>query len=163
MWYPEKIAKTGSLCCVASRPQRSNAVSRDESAAPNEPYWQTNTSFSPPSSRWDFRFQSEGPAYSLNDSIQLNSSSISSIGKDSRGRVRSNHLSNLPSPASDGNGIFVGSPSDFAQGPRRTTPTIQETSDDYENQLKRGNFKFWISKLVYCRHICSTFMILWLK
>ncbi|CAH2037794.1 unnamed protein product [Thlaspi arvense] len=43
----------GSLCCVAAKSDKSNSASRDFSFGPSEPYWRTNTSFSPPSSRWD--------------------------------------------------------------------------------------------------------------
>ncbi|KAJ4915723.1 RING/U-box superfamily protein [Raphanus sativus] len=43
----------GSLCCVAAKSDRSDSASRDFSFGPHEPYWRTNTSFSPPSSRWD--------------------------------------------------------------------------------------------------------------
>ncbi|KAL0704093.1 hypothetical protein Bca4012_070518 [Brassica carinata] len=44
----------GSLCCVAAKSDRSDSsASRDFSFGTHEPYWTTNTSFSPPSSRWD--------------------------------------------------------------------------------------------------------------
>ncbi|KAJ4915741.1 RING/U-box superfamily protein [Raphanus sativus] len=43
----------GSLCCVAAKSDRPDSASRDFSFGPHEPYWRTNTSFSPPSSRWD--------------------------------------------------------------------------------------------------------------
>ncbi|CAN0896553.1 Chaperone protein dnaJ GFA2, mitochondrial [Linum grandiflorum] len=50
------ITKTGSLCCVAARPHGSSST--DD---PNEPYWQTNSSFSPPppNSGWGFGFSPE--------------------------------------------------------------------------------------------------------
>ncbi|KAI4314142.1 hypothetical protein L6164_027078 [Bauhinia variegata] len=106
---------------------------------PHEPYWRTNTSFSPPPSRWDFRFQSEGLPYSLNDGIQLYGSSASSNGKDSRAWVRGNHLYDLHYSASDGTGIFLSSPSDLSQGPQWTPPAIQEISiDDYETPTRKG-------------------------
>lgn len=141
LWYSEKIAKTGSLCCVASRPHGSNAGSRDWSMDPNEPFWRTNTSFSPPPSRWDFRFQSEGLPYSLNDGIQLYGSSTSSNGKDSEGWVRGNHLYDLHYSASEGTGVFLSSPSEFSQGPQWMPPAIQEISiDDYESRTRRGIF-----------------------
>lgn len=141
MWYSEKIAKTGSLCCVASRPHGSNAGSRDWSMGPNEPYWRTNTSFSPPPSRWELRLQSEGLPYSFNDATQLyDDSSTSSNGKDSsRTWLRGNHLYDLHYSASDGTGIFLSSPSDLSQGPQWTPPAIQEISvDDYEALTRKG-------------------------
>ncbi|KAJ1423661.1 Zinc finger, RING-type [Sesbania bispinosa] len=100
---------------------------------PNEPYWRTNTSFSPPPSRWDCRFQSEGLPYSLSDGIQLyDASSTSSNSKDSRTWVRGNHLYDLHYSASDGTGLLLSSPSDLSQGPQWTPPAIQEISvDDY--------------------------------
>ncbi|KAJ4889926.1 RING/U-box superfamily protein [Raphanus sativus] len=45
----------GSLCCVAAKSDRSYSASPDFSFGPHEPYWRTNSSFSPPSSRWDLR------------------------------------------------------------------------------------------------------------
>lgn len=137
--YSEKIAKTGSLCCVASRPHESNAGSRDWSMGPNEPYWRTNSSYSPPPTRWDFRFQSEGLPYDVNDGVQLYGSSTSSIDKESRGWVRGNHLYDLHYSASDDTGIFLSSPSDLSQGPQWTPPAIQEISiDNYETSTRKG-------------------------
>lgn len=129
---------------MASRPHGSNAESRDWSMGANEPYWRTNTSFSPPPSRWDFRFQSEGLPYSLNDGIQLydgSSTSTSSNGKDTRAWVRGNHLYDIHYSASDGTGMFLSSPSDLSQGPQWTPPAIQEISiDEYETVTRRGKF-----------------------
>ncbi|XP_012568288.1 uncharacterized protein [Cicer arietinum] len=103
---------------------------------PHEPYWRTNTSYSPPPPRWDFKFQSEGLPYSLNDGVQLyDGSSTSSNGKDSRTWVRGNHLYDLHYSVSDGTGIFLSSPcpSELRHGPQWTPPAIQEISfDDYE-------------------------------
>ncbi|XP_027360648.1 uncharacterized protein LOC113868880 [Abrus precatorius] len=105
---------------------------------PNEPYWRTNSSFSPPPTRWDFRFQSEGLPYGVNDGMQLYGSSTSSNGKESRGWVRGNHLYDLHYSASDGTGIFLSSPSDLSQGPQWTPPAIQEISiDDYETLTRK--------------------------
>lgn len=149
LWDSEKIAKTGSLCCVAARPHGSNAGSRDWSMGPNEPYWRTNTSFSPPPTRWDFRFQSEGLPYSLSDGIQLyDGSPTSSNSKESRAWVRGNQLYDLQYAASDGTGVFLSSPSDLSQGPQWTPPAIQEISiDDYETLTRKGKssyVNFWI-------------------
>ncbi|KAL5123298.1 hypothetical protein HKD37_02G003917 [Glycine soja] len=138
--YSGKIAKTGSLCCVASRPHESNAGSRDWSMGPNEPYWRTNSSYSPPPTRWDFRFQSEGLPYDVNDGVQLYGSSTSSIDKESRGWVRGNHLYDLHYSASDDTGIFLSSPSDLSQGPQWTPPAIQEISiDNYETSTRKDS------------------------
>uniref|UniRef100_A0A1J3E088 RING-type domain-containing protein n=2 Tax=Noccaea caerulescens TaxID=107243 RepID=A0A1J3E088_NOCCA len=60
----------GSLCCVAAKSERSNSASQDFSFGPREPYWRTNTSFSPPSSRWD--------VHGLIDGISFYGSSTSS-------------------------------------------------------------------------------------
>ncbi|XP_007046059.2 PREDICTED: uncharacterized protein LOC18610377 isoform X2 [Theobroma cacao] len=76
---------------------------------PHEPYWRTNTSFSPPPSRWDFHFQPEGLSYGSHDGIQLYGSATSSNSKESRG-----------------------------WGPQWTPPAIQEiTADDYETTTRR--------------------------
>ncbi|XP_041011263.1 uncharacterized protein LOC121255033 [Juglans microcarpa x Juglans regia] len=133
-----KIAKTGSLCCVAARPHGSNTASRDWSVGPHEPYWRTNTSFSPPPSRWDVRLQSEGLPYSSFEGAQLFGSSTSSNSKGSRSWVRANCLYNHQHSASDGTGLFLSSPSDRSQGPQWTPPAIQEINvDDYETATKR--------------------------
>ncbi|KAK4598563.1 hypothetical protein RGQ29_015849 [Quercus rubra] len=105
---------------------------------PHEPYWRTNTSFSPPPSRWDFRFQSEGLPYNSHEGIQLYGSSTSSNSKESRGWVRGNYLYNHQYSASDGGGLFLSSPSDLSQGPQWTPPAIQEINvDDYETATRR--------------------------
>lgn len=107
---------------------------------PNEPYWRTNTSFSPPPTRWDFRFQSEGMPYGVNDGIQLYGSSTSSNGKESRGWVRGNHLYDLHYSGSDGTGVFLSSPSDLSPGPQWTPPAIQEISiDNYESSTRKDH------------------------
>lgn len=118
---------------------------------PDEPYWRTNTSFSPPPSQWDFRFQSEGLPYSLNDGIQLYGSSTSSTGKDSRGWVSGNHLYDLHYSASESAGLFLSSPPDLSQGPQWTPPAIQEISvDDYETATRKGK-----SSNLRCDFLCS--------
>ncbi|VVA91277.1 unnamed protein product [Arabis nemorensis] len=53
----------GSLCCVAAKSDRSNSGSGDFSFGPHEPYWRTNSSFSPPSSRWDVHGLMDGISY----------------------------------------------------------------------------------------------------
>ncbi|KAG2297901.1 hypothetical protein Bca4012_009089 [Brassica carinata] len=53
----------GSLCCVAAKSDRSNSASPDFSFGPHEPYWRTNSSFSPPSSRWDLRGSTDGLSF----------------------------------------------------------------------------------------------------
>ncbi|XP_027346727.1 uncharacterized protein LOC113858332 isoform X1 [Abrus precatorius] len=103
----------------------------------DEPYWQSNTSFSPLPSRWDFQFQSEGHPYSLQDGIQLYESSTSSDGKDSRGLVSGNYLYNMPYSASDGPGIFLSNSSD-SKSPQWMPPAIQEISiPDYETATRK--------------------------
>ncbi|XP_008221728.1 PREDICTED: uncharacterized protein LOC103321681 [Prunus mume] len=133
------LSKTGSLCCVAARPHESHTASRDWSVGPEEPCWRTNTSFSPPPSRWDFRFQPEELQYGLHDGIQQHGSSTSSNSKGSRGWVRGNNLYNHHYSASDGAALFLSSSSDLSQGPQWTPPAIQEISvDDYETAKRRG-------------------------
>lgn len=124
---------------MAARPHESHTASRDWSVGPDEPCWRTNTSFSPPPSRWDFRFQSEELQYGLHDGIQLYGSSTSSNSRGSLGWVRGNHLYNHHYSASDGAGLFLSSSSDLSQGPQWTPPAIQEISiEDYETTKRRG-------------------------
>ncbi|KAE8683056.1 NAC domain-containing protein 90-like [Hibiscus syriacus] len=127
----------GSLCCVAARPHGPNAASREWSIGPQEPYWRTNTSFSPPPSRWDFHFEPDGLSYSSYDGSQLYGSSTSPNSKESRGWVRRNLLYNHQYSASDGAGTFLSNPSDISLGPQWTPPVIQEiTLDDYETATR---------------------------
>lgn len=106
---------------------------------PHEPYWHTNTSFSPLPSRWDFRFQTEGMSH---DGIQHHGPSTLYSEKDLRNSVRDNRLYELHYSASDGSEPFLNSPSDFSLGPQRIPPVIQEISiDDYESATRKGNPK----------------------
>lgn len=129
---------------MAARPHGSNAASGEWSTGPHEPYWRTNTSFSPPPSRWDFRFQSEGLPYGLQDGHQLYGSSTSSNSnsRDSRSWLRGNHRPSHQYSASDGAGPFFSSPSDVSQVPQWTPPAIQGINiDDYET-TRRGPLSF---------------------
>ncbi|XP_059650362.1 uncharacterized protein LOC132296150, partial [Cornus florida] len=139
------IAKTGSLCCVAARPHGSNAASREWSMGPPEPYWRTNTSFSPPPSRWDFRFQSEGLSFGSHDGVQLYGSSTSSNSRESRSWARGTHLPNHQYSTPDGAGPYFSSPSDISPAQQWTPPAIQEISvDDYGTSSRRvlGSLSF---------------------
>ncbi|XP_006827295.2 uncharacterized protein LOC18422013 [Amborella trichopoda] len=90
---------------------------------PNEPYWQNNSSFSPPlSRRWDYRFQSEGLPYGSHGGIQLYGSSLSSNSKESRSRVSSERFPNPQYSASDGMVSYISSPSDSFQTQLGTPP-----------------------------------------
>ncbi|KAH6798084.1 hypothetical protein C2S52_022638 [Perilla frutescens var. hirtella] len=124
------IAKTGSLCCVAARPHGSNTTSRDWSVGPHEPYWRTNTSFSPPPSRWDFPFQPEALSFGSHDGIQLYGSSASSNSRESRSWARGNNLTNHQFLVSDGVGPYLSSPADISPSQQWTPPAIQEISND---------------------------------
>lgn len=105
---------------------------------PQEPYWRTNTSFSPPPSRWDFRFQPEGPSFGSNEGSQLYGSSTSSNSRESRSWLRGNHLDNHHYTASDGAGPYFSSPSDISPIQQWTPPIIQEISvDDYGTSSRR--------------------------
>ncbi|KAG8383080.1 hypothetical protein BUALT_Bualt05G0147400 [Buddleja alternifolia] len=89
---------------------------RDPSVGPNEPYWQTNTSFSPRPSTWDFRFQSEA---------------LSQSG-ESRNSLGENNLADHRFLVSDGVGPYFSSPPDISPAQQWTPPPIQEfSSDDY--------------------------------
>ncbi|KAF5727169.1 RING/U-box superfamily protein putative isoform 1 [Tripterygium wilfordii] len=100
---------------------------------PHEPYWRTNSSFSPLPSRWDFRFQSDD----WQDGSQLFGSSSSSNSKESSRWMRSNHLYGHHY-SSDVTGLFLSSPSDLSQGPQWTPPAIQEISiDEYEAATRK--------------------------
>ncbi|PSS28750.1 RING finger protein [Actinidia chinensis var. chinensis] len=120
----------GSLCCVAARPHGSSAPSGEWSIGPNDPYWRNNTSFSPPPSRWDFRFQPEGLSFGSHDGIQLYGSSASSNSRGSRSWVRGNRLSNHQHSISDGVGPYYSSPSEISPVQQWTPPTIQEIRVD---------------------------------
>ncbi|KAL8150159.1 hypothetical protein V2J09_019967 [Rumex salicifolius] len=134
----KKIAKTGSLCCVAARPHGSNAASGDWSVGPHEPYWRMNTSFSPPPARWDYHFQTEGLRYGSNDSLQLFDSSTSSNSKESRSWVRGMYQHSHQYPPSDGTILDGSSPSDSALIQPWTPPPRQGIStDDLGTTTKR--------------------------
>ncbi|KAJ8773705.1 hypothetical protein K2173_006355 [Erythroxylum novogranatense] len=105
---------------------------------PHEPYWQTNSSFSPHSAGWDFRFPSEVLPYDSHDDNIIYGSQTSSNSKVSE-LMQSNHLFDPHSTASDGAGLYHTSPDDISQGPQWTPPAIQEISvDDYEPSTRRG-------------------------
>ncbi|XP_058096402.1 uncharacterized protein LOC131242050 [Magnolia sinica] len=106
---------------------------------PSEPYWRTNTSFSPPlSRRWDHRFQSEGPPFGSHGGPQLYDSSLSSnSNKDSRSWVRSDEFPNQYS-ASEGVVSYLSSPSDSFQAQQWTPPPMQGVSiDEYVSATMR--------------------------
>nr|AAU90322.2 hypothetical protein SDM1_55t00009 [Solanum demissum] len=97
---------------------------------PHEPYWRTNSSFSPAPSRWDFRFQPETLSFGSNDGVQLYGSSASSNSRDSRSWVRGNQLANHQYLISDGVGAYCSSPSDISPAQQWTPPAIQEINID---------------------------------
>ncbi|PWA59446.1 RING/U-box superfamily protein [Artemisia annua] len=133
----QKIAKTGSLCCVAARPHGSNAASRDWSMGPHEPYWRTNTSFSPPP-RWDIRYHSEVHSFGSQEGSQLYRSSMSSNSRESMSWSRGNYLPNHQHSASDGVGPDISSLSDFSPNQQWIPPTVQEISvDEFGNSSRR--------------------------
>ncbi|KAL7610796.1 hypothetical protein Lser_V15G11576 [Lactuca serriola] len=106
---------------------------------PHEPYWRTNTSFSPPPPRWDFRFHSEVQSFGSQEGNRLyNGSSTSSNSRESRNWLRTNHLPNHRHSVSDGIGALFSTPSDLSPNQQWTPPTIQEISlDEYSNSSKR--------------------------
>ncbi|KAL6547090.1 hypothetical protein OROMI_022811 [Orobanche minor] len=125
------IAKTGSLCCVAARPHGSNTTSRDWSVGPHEPYWRTNTSFSPPLSRRDFPFPTESLSFDSHDGIHLYGSSASSNSRGSRSWMRGgNNSGNNQFLVSDGIGPYFTSPVDISPAHQWIPPAVQEISTD---------------------------------
>lgn len=105
---------------------------------PHEPYWRTNTSFSPPPPRWDFRFQNEGQSFGSQDESRLYGSSTSSNSRESRSWLRGNYLPNHRHSTSDGYGVFFSSPSELSPAQQWTPPMIQEIGvDEYANSSKR--------------------------
>ncbi|XP_057950273.1 uncharacterized protein LOC131145171 [Malania oleifera] len=103
---------------------------------PHEPYWRTNTSFSPPPSRWDFRFETERLPDGSNDVVQLHGSSTSS----SRNWVRGDHRSNHQYSTSDGAGAYFSSPSDISPAPQWIPPAVQGFNvDDYDPAARRDS------------------------
>ncbi|KAI3698969.1 hypothetical protein L2E82_42912 [Cichorium intybus] len=101
---------------------------------PHEPYWRTNTSFSPPPPRWDFRFHSEAQSFRSEEGNRLYISSTSSNSRESRNWSRTNHIPNHRHSNSDGIGPVFSSPSDLSPNQQWTPPTIQEINlHDYSN------------------------------
>ncbi|GJR82115.1 zinc finger, RING/FYVE/PHD-type containing protein [Tanacetum coccineum] len=107
---------------------------------PHDPYWRTNTSFSPPPPRCDFRLQNEGQSFGSQEGSRLYGSSTSSNSRESRSWLRGSSVPNHRHSASDGYGAFFSSPSDLSPAQQWTAPTIQEISfDEYNaNSSKRG-------------------------
>lgn len=104
---------------MAARPHGSDDASGERSVGQQEPFWRTNTSYSPPPPRWDAHFQFEGLPNGLDDPDQHYGSSASSNSKDSRRRVRSNHLYIHQDSVSDFG-------PEFSHATQWTPPAIQE-------------------------------------
>ncbi|KAL9665400.1 hypothetical protein QQ045_020820 [Rhodiola kirilowii] len=115
------------------RPHGSNATSQEWSVGRQEPYWQTNTSFSPPPVRREFRHQSGGLVYGSLDGNQQHGSSTSSDSRGSRSWVRGIRVPCHQSSASDHAGLYFSSPSDMFQAPQWTPPIMKGINmDEYE-------------------------------
>ncbi|KAH7683628.1 Zinc finger RING/FYVE/PHD-type protein [Dioscorea alata] len=105
----------------------------------SEPFWQNNSSFSPPlSRRWDLRFRSEGRS--------LGSHGDSSNSKDSRNWLRGERgefgHSHRYSP-SDGVGSYIGSPSDsFLYHHLTPSSAIGVNLDDETREQASGPLSF---------------------
>lgn len=113
---------------MAARPHGSSAGSREWSMGPNEPFWRTNTSFSPPlSRRWDYQTVSEGLDYESSDDdvVALDESSLSSNSKENRSWVDSEHVPDHGFSASDGAFSYFNSPSDSYHNRRLMPPPVQ--------------------------------------
>ncbi|KAL2904009.1 Inactive histone-lysine N-methyltransferase 2E [Bienertia sinuspersici] len=103
----------------------------------HEPYWRTNTSFSPPPSRWDYGFQSEGMQYGSSESIQL-FGSTSSNSKESRSWIRGGYHPSHQYSASEGGAQYFSSPSDASLIQPWTPPPARRISiDDFETPARR--------------------------
>lgn len=112
---------------------------------PREPYWQTNTSFSPAPSRWDFRFHHEALSFGSHDDIQLYGSSTSSNSRESGHWVRGSSVANNQHLVSDGMGQYFSSPIDISPVQQWTPPTIQEIREDVYGATRGGiniNYSF---------------------
>lgn len=81
--------KTGSLCCVAARPQESPTSNDGWSTAAQEPHWRSNEGFSPVlSSSWlENKSQPEDLA-TTSDASQFRQRSLSSSSRGSRSGSR---------------------------------------------------------------------------
>ncbi|CAO2829564.1 unnamed protein product [Amaranthus hypochondriacus] len=105
---------------------------------PNEPYWRTNTSFSPPPSRWDYTLQSEGLQYGSSDSIQL-FGSASTNSKESRNWIRGGYHPTHHYSTSDGGALYFSSPSDASLVQPWTPPPVRGVSiDEFVPSHRRG-------------------------
>ncbi|KAJ0253385.1 RING/U-box superfamily protein [Hirschfeldia incana] len=119
----------GSLCCVAAKSDRSCSASPDFSFGPHEPYWRTNSSFSPPSSRWDLP--------GLTDGVSFYASSTSS-----------NAANVLRSP--DLSQTLHWTPSDFESATRIDQVHNQLPGDIGDSEPSRK--RFFLSKPVHPIH-----------
>lgn len=125
----------GSLCCVAAKSDKSDSsASRDVSFGAHEPYWRTNTSFSPPSSRWDVP--------GLTDGISLYGSSSST----------SSNANLLPTPNLSQTLHW----NDFESATRRDQalkqlPSCSDIGDSDPNR-NFSNRRFFMSKPVHPIH-----------
>lgn len=105
---------------------------------PNELYWRTNTSFSPPPSRWDYTLQSEGLQYGSSDSIQL-FGSASTNSKESRNWIRGGYHPTHHYSTSDGSALYFSSPSDASLVQPWTPPPVRGVSiDEFVPSHRRG-------------------------
>ncbi|MQL97930.1 hypothetical protein Taro_030628 [Colocasia esculenta] len=138
-WGSWQIAKTGSLCCVAARPHGSSPGSREWSMGHDEPFWQTNTSFSPPlSRRWEQRLQTGGLSYGSLGDGGITLSSLSSNSKESRAWIRGEQLPHHTYSTSDGAMSYLSSPSDIFQAQQLLPPVVQGVHiDEYVSATMR--------------------------
>lgn len=108
---------------------------------PNELFWRTNTSFSPPlSRRWDYRLQSEGLTYESDDGVAaLDELSFSSNSKGSKSWVNVEQVPNGGYSASDVVFSYFNSPSDGYQNEQLMPPPVQGVNI---NDFVRGMLHF---------------------
>ncbi|KAJ4978400.1 hypothetical protein NE237_009180 [Protea cynaroides] len=121
-------SKTGALCCVAARPHGANlsTARRGSSMDPGEPFWRTNSSFSPPlpSRSWDSRLQPDGLPRGSHGA-PLYDSSLSTNNRESRSRVSSDLYTNHQHSVSDGVLSYFESPPENFQA-LQWTPPVQK-------------------------------------
>lgn len=125
----------GSMCCVAASPNEPKTAGGIWSVVQNEPYWQTNASFSPPPSRWDFSLPSENLPCDFRDGNLLHRSSTSARCKESR-LMKGNGLSDC---SSVDHTVLIPKIPNVSPVPQWTPPEIQEIhGNNNEAAAERG-------------------------
>lgn len=123
----------------------------------NEPFWRSNTSFSPPSSgTWEQRFPAEGPSNESHGGGGVALSSQSSTSKGSRSWRRGDQLPHHNYSSSDGAMSYLSSPSDNFQAPQ-VLPSLARGLhvNEFVSTAMRGEIPF--------AHQSQVLMTFWLS